>query len=379
MPRGKLEDRQACEDFLQGCLFMGTGGGGSIEWGRSMLQQALADGVALDWVDADDVPDEVWTVSPYFMGSIAPTSRVALHQIKRTGLKDKFGDGSMQEAVKELANYLNHPIGCLVAGELGPGNTPAPLVTGARLRIAVVDGDYAGRAIPEEMQGTPYLYGKHSWPFASVDKWGNVAIVKQTVNPFMLERIGKMLAVAAYGHTTMAATPLRGSEMKVILVRGTLTKCLELGRVMRQAREKGADPIDAALKATGGWRLFEGVVTGKEWEDRDGYMFGTTHIRGTDHYEGQTLDVWFKNENHVSWVNGEPWVCSPDLLTLVDKASGMGTSNTTIEEGDSLVAVGMKGLEAFRTEFGLNQASGPRYFGFDIDYVPVEELVVKGR
>ena len=167
--------------------------------------------------------------------------------------------------------------------------------------------------------------------------------------------------------------------MKAILVRGTLTRCLELGRVMRQAREKGADAIDAALKATGGWRLFEGVVTGKEWEDLDGYMFGTTHIRGTGHYEGQTLDVGFKNENHVSWLNDEPWICSPDLLTLVDKASGMGISNTTIKEGDSVVAVGMKGLEAFRTEFGLNQASGPRYFGFDIDYVPVEALVMMRR
>ena len=39
------------------------------------------------------------------------------------------------------------------------------------------------------------------------------------------------------------------------------------------------------------------------------------------------------------------------------------------------MAVGIKGLEAFRTDFGLNQASGPRYFGFDIDYVPIEVLM----
>jgi hypothetical protein len=35
----------------------------------------------------------------------------------------------------------------------------------------------------------------------------------------------------------------------------------------------------------------------------------------------------------------------------------------------------VKGLEVFRTEFGLDRASGPRYFGFDIDYVPIEELM----
>jgi DUF917 family protein len=377
MPYGKLENLQDCEDFVRGCLFMGTGGGGGVEWGMGMLKDALDDGIALEWVDVDDIPDDVWTVTPYGMGSIAPVSQETLDEIKRVGLVDNFGDRSMEEAVKELENYLDKPIRCIVAAELGAGNTPAPLVTGARLGIPVVDGDYAGRAIPDEMQGTPYLYGKHSWPFASVDQWGNVTIVKYTVNPHMLERIGKMLAVAAYGLTTIAATPLPANEMKEILVRDTLTKSLAIGRAMRQAREQGEDPIDAALAVTGGRRLFEGSVSGKEWEDRGGYMFGTTHIQGTGDYKGQTLDVWFKNENHVSWLNGEPWVCSPDLLTLAYKESGEGTTNTLIKEGDEVVAVGMKGLEAFRTEFGLNEASGPRYFGFDINYVPIEELVMK--
>jgi len=375
MPCGRLATLQDCKDFVQGCLFMGTGGGGSVEWGMRMLKEALEDGVALEWVDVDDIPDDVCTVTPYGMGSIAPVSQETLDKIERVGLVDKFGDRSMEEAVKELGNYLGQPIGCLVAAELGAGNTPAPLVTSARLGIPVVDGDYAGRAIPDEMQGTPYLYGKHSWPFASVDQWGNVAIIKYTVSPHMLERIGKMLAVAAYVSTTIAGTPLPGREMKEILVRGTLTKCLAIGRAMRQAREKGKDPIDAALEVTGGWRLFEGTVTGKEWEDRDGYMFGTTHIKGIGDYEGQTLDVWFKNENHVSWLNGKPWACSPDLVTLAYKESGEGTTNTLIKECDKVVAVGMKGLEAFRSASHLNKATGPRYFGFDIDYVPIEELV----
>jgi DUF917 family protein len=377
MPRGKLENRQDCEDFVRGCLFMGTGGGGSVAWGMGMLQDALDRSLPLEWVDVDDIPDDVWTVTPYGMGSIAPLTQETLDEIERVGLQDKLGDRSMEDAVKELGRYLGKPIGCLVAAELGAGNTPAPLVTGARMGVAVVDGDYAGRAIPDEMQGTPFLYGKHSWPFASVDKWGNITIAKYTVNPHMLERIGKMLAVAAYGGTTIAATPLPASEMKEILVRGTLTKSFNLGRAMRLAREEGEDPIDAALKATGGWRLFEGEVTGKDWEDRGGYMFGTTHIRGTGDYAGRTLDVWFKNENHVTWLDGEPWVCSPDLVTLAYR-DGQGTTNTLIKEGDEVVAIGIKGLEAFRTEFGLNEAAGPRYFGFDIDYVPIEELMASG-
>jgi DUF917 family protein len=374
----QLQTWQDCEDFVRGCVFMGTGGGGAPEWGERMLRSALDQGLTIEWVDADDIPDDVWTATPYGMGSIAPLTQETLDKIEEMGLEDKLGDSSMEEAVKELGNYLGHPIGCLVCAELGGGNSAAPLVTGARMGIPVVDGDYAGRAVPEELQGTPFIHGKHSWPVANVDRWGNIAIIKYTVDSYMLERVGKMLAVAAFGSTTQAGTPLPASEMKEVLVHGTLTKSLALGRAIREAREKGADPIDAAVAVTRGWRLFEGVVSGKEWEDRDGYMFGTNHVKGTGDFRGQTLDVWFKNENHVSWLNGKPWVCSPDMVILAHKESGEGITNTEIKEGDEVVAVGVKGLEVFRTEFGLDRAAGPRYFGFDIDYVPIEELM-KGR
>jgi len=379
MPSGKLQTLEDCDDFIQGCLFLGTGGGGSPEKGRRMLKAALDDGIVPKWVDAADISDDAWTVTPYGMGSIAPLSQDTEQEIERLGLVAKVGDEAMAEVVKELGAYLGKPIGCLVAAEIGAGNSPAPLVTGARMGIPVVDGDYAGRAVPEEMQATTYLYGKNSWPVASVDKWGNVVIVKYTVSSHMFERIGKMLAVAAYGGTTMAGTPLPGGEMKEVLVHGTLTKSLAIGQAMRKARSKGEDPIDAALEVTGGWRLFEGVVTGKDWEDRGGYMYGTTHVKGTGDYKGQTLDVWFKNENHVTWLNGEPWICSPDLVSLLYRDSGEGTTNSDIKEGDEVVAVGVKGLEAFRTEFGLDKAAGPRYFGFDIDYRPIEELVARRK
>jgi hypothetical protein len=375
MPHGKLENLQDCEDFVRGCLFMGTGGGGTQKWGMGLLTEALKDRIPLEWVDLNDIPDDALTVTAYGMGSIAPVTQETLDEIKRVGLIDLYGDRSIEEAVKELGKYLGKPVGCLVPAELGAGNTPAPLVVGSRLGIPVVDGDYSGRAIPEEMQGTPYLYGKNSWPFASVDRWGNIAIAKYTVNPYMLERMGKMLAVSAFGHTTIASTPLPASEMKQIVVRDTLTKCLNLGRKMRLAREQGKDIIDAVLEVTGGWRLFEGMVTRKDWEDRGGYMLGTTTVEGRGEYAGKTLKVWFKNENHVSWLNGKPFVCSPDLLTLAHLETGEGITNTLLNEGEAVVAVGMKGLEAFRTPFGLDQASGPRYFGFDIEYVPIEVLM----
>ncbi|NIN65983.1 MAG: DUF917 family protein [Anaerolineae bacterium] len=377
MPRRRLSSMQDCEDLIRGCLVMGTGGGGSAEWGREVFTAAFDEGLEIEWVDVDDIPDDAWTVTPYGMGSIAPASPETRVEIDHLGLVDTLGRKAIDVAVREMEEYAQVKIGAIVPVELGAGNTPAPLVTGARLAIPVVDGDYAGRAIPEEMQGTPYLYDKKGWPFTSVDRWGNVCIVKEACSLHMMERIGKMLSVAAYEGCSMAAYLLPGREMKQIVVRDTLTTSLELGRTIRQARERDEDPVLASLGFTGGWLLFEGQVVKKEWEDREGYMFGTIYIEGRGEFSGHTFKIWFKNENHVSWLDDEPFVTSPDLVAVVERESGEGITNTLLDAGRDVAVIGMKGLEAFRSEKGLAGA-GPRYFGFDIDYVPIEERTKKG-
>lgn len=374
MNKMSIENLQDCVDLLEGGLWMGTGGGGSYDDGMTLLKGALESGLSLEWVDVESIPDNVWTATIGVHGTIAPISRETQNEINRMGLIDNMGDMFLAEAVKELGKYIGHEFGCLVPAELGAEAIPEALVCAARLGLPVVDGDYVGRAVPEEMQSTYCLYGKQSNLFASVDKWGNVIVVKNAVNTQALERIAKMLALAAFGYTAVATTPLRALDLKKILVRGTLTKCLKIGRALRHARQSGYDPINAVLEVINGWQLFEGTVIGVETDDRDGYLFGTTHIEGKGDFLEQTLDVWFKNENLVSWLNGSHWICSPDLLTLVHKESGRGTYNADIKEGDEVVAIGMKGLDGFRSEMGLSLA-GPRHFGFDIEYTPIEELI----
>ncbi|HUW97193.1 MAG TPA: DUF917 family protein, partial [Anaerolineae bacterium] len=77
----RLETWQDCEDFMRGCVFMGTGGGGDPEEGERMLRSALDEGLTIEWVDADDIPDDVWTATPYGMGSIAPVTQETLDKI----------------------------------------------------------------------------------------------------------------------------------------------------------------------------------------------------------------------------------------------------------------------------------------------------------
>jgi DUF917 family protein len=372
MPHRQLKTRIDCEDFVQGCTIMGIGGGGNPEVGLKVLLEALDEGLVLEWIDVDDITDKSWTASVYGMGSTAPMSDETKTEIEKLKLKPIMAGREMEAALKELADFAGVTLSAMVPVELGGSNTPAPLVAATRMNLPVVDADYAGRAVPEEMQGTPYLYHKNSYPCASVDRWGNVCIVKETQGPHLFERVGKMLSVAAYGSCFIASTLLTGKETKEIVIRDTLTYSFELGKSVRTAREKGHDPVEAIVNFTGGWLLFTGEVERKDWKDIGGTMRGMTYIKGTGDWAEHNFRYWFKNENHIGWRDDDPVITSPDLPIVVDIATGEGKINTYIDIGDRVAVIGSKGPEVFRSEQGLSGA-GPRYYGFDIDYIPIEE------
>lgn len=372
-----LQSMEDCEDFIVGCLFLGTGGGGGPQEGMRVLQEALDEGLSLGWNDPASIDDNTLTAMVYRIGSIAPESGSEadlLRDLRLDTHPEPPGD-AMCLAVEALSQHIGKEIGCLVAAELGAANSPGPVVAAARLGIPIVDGDYSGRAVPEEMQSTPFAYGISSDPFALVDRFGDQVIVAKTANPHMLERIARQLAVACVNSAAVASTPLQARQMKRILVPGTLTKCLQIGRACRRATGAGRDPVEAALEVVGGWRLFDGVVASKSWEDADGFMIGTLEIEGTGPSQGHKMRAWFKNEIHITWIDHEPWVCSPDLVTLVDPGNGRGYTNTDIAVGDPVTAVGMAGLSVFRKPTMLANGTGPAYFGFDVPYVPIEKLM----
>lgn len=378
MPRCKLENREDCQDFINGLLYFGTGGGGGAAWGMEMLTSLLDEGHSIEMVDVSDIPDDVLTCTAYGTGSISedvPETEAEIDALgKEKGLVNKYGHRVMEVAVRELGEYLGQEIGAIVPVELGAGNAPAPLVTGIRMGIPVVDGDFGGRAYPEEMQSTLFLLDRKPYPLTIVDWWGNILTMKEACNTEMVERIGKMISTAVYGGTFMAASVMDGRTMKETVIPGTFTMSLAVGRAIRSAIEAGQDPVFAAVEASDGWMLFDGVISGQEWQDIEGTMRGTTHIDGVGEFEGQKMKVWFMNENQVSWIDDEPFVCSPDLITIVERDTCIGYSNSDIEAGQRVAVVGMKCVPIFRTEMGLKWC-GPGYFGFeDIDYVPIEEI-----
>lgn len=102
-------------------------------------------------------------------------------------------------------------------------------------------------------------------------------------------------------------------------------------------------------------------------------MYGTTTVEGEGPDAGHTLRVWFKNENHVTWRDGTPWVCSPDLIMTLG-ADGTPYTNTLLPEGARIGVVGAVADARLRTPAALDLL-GPRHYGYDLPYLPIEQLV----
>lgn len=370
----QLTSKTDITDFVRGCTFMGTGGGGSPEDGVKWLSNLLDQGKTIQWVSADEIDDDAWTICPYLMGSIAPKTEETKRRMKQLGLTDRTVDNMPAEAARELAEYMDVEIGGVVPIELGGGATAGALTAATLLGASMVDGDYTGRAIPEVPQTTPILNEQRMWPMASADAYGNVVIIKNSVSPGMAERIGKLVSAASLELVGNAAFLLKGNIMKNIVVRKTATKCLNLGKAIREAREAGRNPVEAAKDETNGWILFEGEVSGKDAQDREGYYWGTHTITGSGKYAGDEFKIWFKNENHITWLNGNPYVTSPDIIVVVNRKTGEPKTNTSIKIGDEVAVIGVEAVEEFTSKKGI-EILGPRHFGFDIDHKPIKEVV----
>ncbi len=162
MPGRTLIKKQDCIDFLTGLKLLGTGGGGSPASGLEMLLKALEEGLTLSWIDAAELPDDVYSCTTFGSGSISegrPENEEQIDQLgKKLGIPNKFGHRAPEMAVRELEAYSGVKVGAPFRWNwVRP--IPSPLVTAARLGISRIDGDYSGRAVPQEMQTTYFLKG----------------------------------------------------------------------------------------------------------------------------------------------------------------------------------------------------------------------------
>jgi DUF917 family protein len=286
----------------------------------------------------------------------------------------------MVEAVHGLGRRLGVEIDVVLPVELGGINAPAPMSAAMDMDATLADASCSDRSIPELDQIPAIAFGRDLAPASVADTWGNMIVLEAVPTVRAAEHLVKSLSVFtqhpdpdAMCAVAMLAMPI--SELREYVVRDSLTLALDVGTAIRRAVAAGESPTDAAAEAVGGRILFKGDVSERKWKDEDGYMTGTVMLAGRSEFAGHELKFWHRNENHVSWLDGRPYVTSPDLIMTADLETGQPYTNADIDKGMELAIIGRAANPLFgQTKEGI-ASGGPNHYGFDIAYRPFGELL----
>jgi len=356
--------REDLNDILQGCTILGTGGGGSPDEGLKLVEKALSMKKNFNLISLEELPDNAIVVSPYMCGSISPLTE---QQERQYANLPRIDEEETLYAFKALEEYLGKEIFGVISCELGGGNTAEAFYVGAVMDRPIVDADPAGRSLPELQQSTFFMNGITIDPVAVANEFGDVAILTSVVDDFRAETLIRALAVVSKNAVGVAGHTAKGSKLKKSVIPGAISYALDIGRAHRKAKEEGVEPA----QAIGGAILFRGKVNSFEWKDEGGFTLGEVHLAGENDYTGSDYKIWFKNENIITWRDSQVDITVPDLVCVFDNASGDPVLNPHYREGMSVTVVGLCGASEWRSPRGL-ELLGPRHFGFDVDYVPIE-------
>ncbi|MFQ6034016.1 MAG: DUF917 domain-containing protein [Candidatus Bipolaricaulia bacterium] len=364
-------DKQAISEITLGASILATGGGGDPEIGLLWTYKVLDEGKEIIMVDPMDIPDDILVASPACLGA-------ALVLTEKPPSSDV-----LNLAIAKLERYLGQRLQATIPIECGGVNSPVAYAAAGELGVPVIDVDGMNRAFPELQMTSWVIHGVHASPTVSVDDRRNVTVIDAKDNDLLAETLARRAAMAYGGISWIATYPMSGREVKETSILGSHSFAWAVGRAVRRARREHLDPIEELLKSlkqergVDGFRVFKGKIVDirREFggEATKGFTLGQVLMEGIDDYKGSKAELDFQNEWLNLRIDGEPRCMPPDLIAILDSETGEPIRTDVMKYGYRGTIVLIPAHERMRTPKGI-EIVGPHHFGYNLDYVPVEEL-----
>lgn len=362
----KKLSKQDIVDILYGCAVLGTGGGGNLEDGLAMMEQDFAEGLELNIVSLNELPDDCFVATPYCCG--APK-----------GLQEKEEERFMQLphldypasllAFRSMEEYMGEKFFAVSSTELGGANTAEALHTACRLNLPIIDADPAGRSVPELQHSTYFIKNKAITPMTVATDFGEVIIVKDVIDDFRAEDIVRAIAVASGTMVGVTDHPMTGRDYKEAIIPDAISYALDIGKILRKNRPAGGRVVAEAISEKfNGKLLFHGKLKKAFCEKQEGFNVGEIELEGLAEFLDQKYRIKFKNENIVSYRDGVVDVVVPDLICMLDK-DGIPVTTPNFSDEMEMNIFALPAPEIWKTPEGL-KCFGPEHFGLSIKYSP---------
>jgi len=318
--------KQEMIDIAKGATLLGAGGGGSPKVSLPIAEQIRE----VTLVKPEDISDNSNVVVMLGIGSPVVSVNV--------GYK-----GELIPALERFEEVVGKRIDYIVPFETGGANFLKPLHAGAAKDLPVVDGDGAGRAVPELQLTMFCLHGIQIAPLSLADSEGNSAIL-YPADAYMAEKLARAVTTVFGGIAGLVCQPMTGKQLKEIVIPDTLSIAERVGKAIREAKECMRDPVGAVIEATGGTILAKGKVAKKTEEVKGGFDYGRVFL--------EDIIVDYKNENMIAWRGGKPIIMVPDLICWLT-TDGEPITNADVKEGLEVAAIGKMAHEKWKTPQGF--------------------------
>lgn len=350
--------KQNIIDILYGCAVLGTGGGGSLKEGLEIMEGDYDKDIFL--IPLDEIPDDAMVATPYGCGAPPLDGENEPEEYKNL----THIDSPALVAFRHLEDYFGQKFFAVSSTELGGANTADAIHVACELGLPIIDGDPAGRSVPELQHTTYFVKDVPITPMAVATMFGDVVVIKEAVDDFRAEKLTRALAVASNNLVGVTDHPTTGAIIKKSVIPNAISYAMEIGEIIRTSDNIAEDII----KAKSGKMLFKGVVKEMPWECTGGFNVGEIILDGLYEYEKDIYKIWFKNENIVSYLNGVVDISVPDLICMISK-DGTPITTPNFNQGDEIIIFALPAPEIWKTPRGID-CLGPRSFGFDFDYKP---------
>lgn len=343
-------------DIVNGACLFGSGGGGPLSLGQSLVQDIVKTGKPVILADPKTMPARSQTAVSAGVGS--PAAAASGFPLDAAG-----------QAFVALARITGKKLSYVLPGEVGAANSIVPMTTAVTRGIPLLDAAGSPRAMPQFEQATFAIRGAPIGTIALANATVEVTFAGQsptTADATVRSAISSGLFTEDAG---IAFWAMDGATMERVSLKGTTTRARKLGAVLRKAL--GKDPVGAVCKFLGGRVLITGTISASREQTAGGFDIGyMTVSQGS----GPALQVINQNENLLAWFEDAtgPAVMAPDLITFMT-ADGrpFSLADQDLAKGKEIVVIaaptppGYKAKPVIAAWMPLLQSAG--YWG---PYVP---------
>lgn len=342
--------------LARGCAVLGTGGGGETATSSLIVRQALEQHGPVELVTLDDLPPD---------GIVMPVGGIGAPSVSI----EKLSSGSEIDALRSAVEEVTGQKVCAVmASEIGGGNGVLPVAWAARTGLPLLDADGMGRAFPQVDMMSMNVAGLPPTLIVMADERGNLVTLRASDGAWA-ELIARAVTDVFGGSAAMADYVMPARQARGAVIDGSVTMALRIGRAVIDSDE----PVPALIEAVGATKLVEGKVVDVQRKTAGGFVRGSIIVEGYGADASRLLRIEIQNENLVVLEDGEVRASVPDLITVVDSQTADAIATEVVRYGQRVAVMAFACHPIWRSQRGL-QIAGPRAFGYDFDFTPVEVL-----